>query len=109
MEHESFTVVDAKTGEDLTRSVLLQIILEEEAVNGNPMFTAPVLINMIRFYGHAMQGMMGEYLEKNIQSLMDLQAPMVKGVLGTNQMLQQWQDHMHQQTDQFLATFGLKR
>ncbi len=109
MEHESFTVVDAKTGEDLTRSVLLQIILEEEAVNGNPMFTAPVLTNMIRFYGHAMQGMMGEYLEKNIQSLMDLQAPMVKGVLGTNQMLQQWQDHMHQQTDQFLATFGLKR
>lgn len=63
MDSESFAVVDAKSGEDLTRSILLQIILEEEA-NGSPMFTAPVLSNIIRFYGHAMQGMMGGYLEK---------------------------------------------
>ena len=109
MEHEPFAVVDAKSGEDLTRSVLLQIILEEEAVNGTPMFTAPVLANIIRFYGHAMQGMMGVYLEKNIQALMDLQAPMVHGVMGTNNMFQQMQDQMQKQTEQFLNTFGLKR
>lgn len=108
MEHEIFAVVDAKTGEDLTRSVLLQIILEEESCNGTPMFTAPVLTHIIRFYGHAMQGMMGTYLEKNMQALMDLQAPMVQGVMGNN-VFQQMQDHMQKQTDQFLHTFGLKR
>jgi len=63
MDSEAFVVRDAKTGEDLTRSILLQIILEEEA-HGSPMFTVPVLSNIIRFYGHAMQGFMGGYLEK---------------------------------------------
>ena len=47
MDCEQFVVVDAKTGDDLTRSILLQIILEQEA-NGSPMFTAPVLSNIIR-------------------------------------------------------------
>ena len=73
MDGESFVVRDAKSGVDLTRSILLQIILEEES-NGSPMFTAPVLASVIRFYGHAMHGFMGGYLEKNIQSLMDVQA-----------------------------------
>jgi polyhydroxyalkanoate synthesis repressor PhaR len=107
MDSEPFLVRDAKTGDDLTRSILLQIILEEEA-NGSPMFTAPVLSNIIRFYGHAMQGMMGGYLEKNMQALMDLQAPMMKGVVGGNPF-QQMQEQMQKQTEQFLGTFGLKR
>jgi polyhydroxyalkanoate synthesis repressor PhaR len=107
MDSESFVVRDAKSGEDLTRSILLQIILEEEA-HGSPMFTAPVLSNIIRFYGHAMQGMMGGYLEKNMQALMDLQAPMVQGVMGGN-VFQQMQEHMQKQTEQFLGTFGIKR
>ncbi|MGD9549977.1 MAG: polyhydroxyalkanoate synthesis repressor PhaR, partial [Burkholderiaceae bacterium] len=67
MAHEDFVVRDAKTGEDLTRSILLQIILEEEA-GGAPILTEAVLANIIRFYGHAMQGFMGAYLEKNIQA-----------------------------------------
>ena len=70
MQHEPFAVVDANTSENLTRSILLQIILEEEA-NGSPMFTVPVLSNIIRFYGHAMQGMMGKYLENNITAFLD--------------------------------------
>ncbi|ARV20930.1 hypothetical protein AEP_04015 [Curvibacter sp. AEP1-3] len=107
MDSEIFAVVDAKTGDDLTRSILLQIILEEEA-NGSPMFTTPVLSNIIRFYGHAMQGMMGGYLEKNMQALMEMQAPMVQGVMGNN-MFQQMQEQMQKQTEQFLGTFGLKR
>lgn len=107
MDNESFVVRDAKSGEDLTRSILLQIILEEEA-HGSPMFTAPVLSNIIRFYGHAMQGMMGGYLEKNMQALMELQAPMMQGVMGNN-VFQQMQEHMQKQTDQFLGTFGIKR
>ncbi|MEY3123756.1 MAG: polyhydroxyalkanoate synthesis repressor PhaR [Pseudomonadota bacterium] len=107
MDSEPFMVRDAKTGEDLTRSILLQIILEEEA-NGSPMFTTPVLSNIIRFYGHAMQGMMGGYLEKNIQALMDLQAPMMQGVVSGNPF-QQMQEQMQKQTEQFLGSFGLKR
>jgi polyhydroxyalkanoate synthesis repressor PhaR len=110
MQHEEFAVVDAKTAQDLTRSILLQIILEEEA-NGSPMFTAPVLANIIRFYGHAMQGLMGGYIEKNIQTLMDLQVPMVPlvpNVLGGS-VFTQMQEQMQKQAEQFLGTFGLKR
>ena len=68
-----FEVRDAKTGEDLTRSILLQIILEEET-GGVPMFSTAMLAQIIRFYGHAMQGMMGIYLEKNLQTFTDVQA-----------------------------------
>ena len=107
MDSEPFVVRDAKTGEDLTRSILLQIILEEEA-NGSPMFTAPVLSNIIRFYGHTMQGFMGGYLEKNMQALVDLQSPMMQGVMS-NTVFQQMQEQMQKQTEQFLGTFGLKR
>jgi polyhydroxyalkanoate synthesis repressor PhaR len=67
-----FEVRDAKTGEDLTRSILLQIILEEEA-GGVPMFSAPALAQIIRFYGHAMQGVMGTMIEKNLQAFAELQ------------------------------------
>src|SRR5262245_36166481 len=69
---EAFQVVDAKSGEDLTRSILLQIILEEEG-GGVPMFSSNMLAQIIRFYGHAMQGIMGSYLEKNIQAFMEIQ------------------------------------
>ena len=58
---ENFKVVDAKSGEDLTRSILLQIIIEEETA-GVPLFTTELLSQMIRFYGHAMEGMLGKYL-----------------------------------------------
>ncbi len=72
LEGQSFEVRDAKTGEDLTRSILLQIILEEET-GGVPMFSTASLEQIIRFYGHAMQGVMGAYLEKNMQAFTDLQ------------------------------------
>lgn len=135
MDSESFAVRDAKTGEDLTRSILLQIILEEEA-SGSPMFTAPVLASVIRFYGHAMQGLMGGYLEKSMQSLMDiqgalaeqskgftpetwtqfmaLQAPALQGLMGgsleqSRQIFEQLQEQMQKQTGQMLGAFGIKR
>ena len=72
VKHEEFRVIDAKTGDDLTRSILLQIILEEEA-GGAPMFTSDLLSQMIRFYGNAMQGMMGQYLENNVSAFTDMQ------------------------------------
>ncbi len=73
LDSEDFQVVDAKSSEDLTRSILLQIILEEESV-GVPMFSSTVLAQIIRFYGNAMQGIMGAYLEKNLQAFMEIQA-----------------------------------
>ncbi len=79
--NEDFMVVDAKTDEDLTRSILLQIILEEEA-NGQPMFSSGALSQIIRYYGHAMQGMMGSYLEKNIQVFIDIQHKMAENSKG---------------------------
>lgn len=87
LENEIFKVVDAKSSDDLTRSILLQIILEEES-GGTPMFSSVMLAQVIRFYGHAMQGMMGSYLEKNIQGFMEIQERMAdqsKGIYGANQ------------------------
>ena len=75
LENEDFKVVDAKSNEDLTRAILLQIILEEEA-GGHPLFSSPMLSQMIRFYGHAMQGMMGAYLEKTMLAFVEIQGKM---------------------------------
>lgn len=81
LDNEQFSVVDAKTDEDLTRSILLQIILEEES-NGSPMFSSAALSQIIRYYGHAMQGMMGSYLEKNIQAFIDIQNKLTENSKG---------------------------
>jgi polyhydroxyalkanoate synthesis repressor PhaR len=81
LKAEDFEVLDAKTGEDLTRSILLQIILEEES-GGMPMFSSQMLAQMIRFYGHSMQGMMGAYLEKNLQTFVELQKRFAAPGLG---------------------------
>ena len=135
MASEGFVVRDAKSGEDLTRSILLQIILEEEA-NGSPMFTPEVLSNVIRFYGHAMQGFMGGFLEKSMQTMaemqtrlgeqakpltpeiwsqfMGLQSPMMQGLMSKNleqskNMFTQMQEQMQKQTEQMLNTFAVKR
>jgi polyhydroxyalkanoate synthesis repressor PhaR len=69
---ERFKVVDTKTDEDITRSILLQIILDLESA-GVPMFSTGTLKQIIRFYGHAMQGVMGKYLEHNMQAFTDIQ------------------------------------
>lgn len=135
MSSTHFVVRDAKTNEDLTRSILLQIILEEEA-GGAPMFTEAVLSNIIRFYGDAMQSFMGAYLEKNVQSFMDLQvkmteqskglnpeawaqfmnakSPMMQGMMGayveqSKNVFTQMQEQMQKQSEQMLAALGLKR
>jgi polyhydroxyalkanoate synthesis repressor PhaR len=78
---QDFVVRDAKTSDDLTRSILLQIILEEET-GGLPIFSTTMLSQIIRFYGHAMQGMMGSYLEKNLQTFTDIQARLAEQSKG---------------------------
>ena len=100
LDHESFKVVDAKSGEDLTRSILLQIILEEES-GGVPMFSSNMLAQVIRFYGHAMQGIMGSYLEKNIQAFMEIQDRMAQqsgGMYGKQFGPENWTQFMSLQT-----------
>ncbi|MBL0420359.1 polyhydroxyalkanoate synthesis repressor PhaR [Ramlibacter sp. AW1] len=131
LEHESFVVRDAKTNDDITRSILLQIILEEEA-GGAPMFSEAALANIIRFYGHAMQGFMGTYLERNVQAFTDLQAklaeqsasftpemwaqlthmqnPLMQGLMGnyleqSKTMVEQMQEQMQKQTEQMFGAF----
>jgi polyhydroxyalkanoate synthesis repressor PhaR len=135
LSNEAFVVRDAKSNDDLTRSILLQIILEEEA-GGAPMFSEAALANIIRFYGHAMQGFMGTYLEKNVQAFTDMQAklaeqsksftpemwaqfgkvpnPLMQSLMGTyleqsKTIFEQMQEQMQKQTQQMLGAFGVKR
>ena len=128
LDREPVVVKDAKTGEDLTRSILLQIILEEEA-GGAPMFSEAMLANIIRFYGHAMQGYMGSYIEKNVQMFTDFQTKMAEQSnlggadawakmmkmpntmmpAGYVEQMQKMQEQMQKQTEQMMAMFGLKR
>ena len=68
----AFRVVDAKSNEDLTRQILLQIILDEEA-GGMPMFSSDMLSQMIRFYGTAQQTIIGQYIEQNVQAFLAIQ------------------------------------
>jgi polyhydroxyalkanoate synthesis repressor PhaR len=125
--NEVFEVVDVKSNENLTRSILLQIILEEES-GGLPLFSSTVLSQIIRSYGNVMQGMLGSYLEKNMQAfseiqanlndktmnndmwqqLLSMQAPMMQGMMGnyieqSKYMFLQMQEQMNQQTS---AMFG---
>jgi polyhydroxyalkanoate synthesis repressor PhaR len=58
-----FVVYDAKTGEDITRSVLTQIIFEEESKGGQTLLPVPFLRQLISFYGDSLQGIVPQYLE----------------------------------------------
>ncbi len=102
---ERFEVRDAKTGEDLTRSILLQIILEEET-GGVPIFSAPMLSQLIRFYGHAMQGMMGSYLEKNLQTFTDIQASLAEQGLPVAQSPELWTQFLNGQAPAVQGLMG---
>ena len=72
VDGESFEVRDAKSGEDLTRQVLLQIIAEHEQ-DGQPMLSTQLLSQLIRFYGDSLQGFMGNYLERSMQVFLEQQ------------------------------------
>ncbi len=61
-------VVDTNTEEDLTRSILLQIMFEEES-GGQPLFTKEMLGQIIRFYGGTAQGMIARYLEESLSMI----------------------------------------
>ena len=104
VDGEDFEVRDAKSGEDLTRQVLLQIIAEHES-DGEPVLSTQLLSQIIRFYGDSLQGFMGNYLERSMQIFLDQQQQFrtqIGGLLGqtpwammnqlTERNLQMWKE-----------------
>ncbi|PJK14301.1 polyhydroxyalkanoate synthesis repressor PhaR [Lysobacteraceae bacterium NML07-0707] len=86
MDGEEFEVRDAKSGEDLTRQVLLQIISEQEQ-SGQPLLSNQLLSQLIRFYGDSLQGFMGNYLERSMQLFLEQQnqfRQQLGGMMGQN-------------------------
>ncbi len=107
MSYCDFKVIDAKTKEDLTRCTLMQLIAEEEA-NGNPILTADILQEFVRFYGDSMQAMMSRFLEHSVKLFMEKRAGLkspLNSMLGTNQTLQM-QSIAEQNLDSFDRDFS---
>lgn len=72
-------VVDSASEEDLTRQILMQIIMEEES-GGRPLFTAEMLAQLIRFYGGTMQGVFARYLEESFNLFANQQQEAQAGI-----------------------------
>jgi polyhydroxyalkanoate synthesis repressor PhaR len=107
VDGEDFEVRDAKSGDDLTRQVLLQIIAEHEQ-NGEPVLSTQLLSQIIRFYGDSLQGFMGNYLERSMQVFLDQQQQFrqqIGGIVGqtpwtmmnqlTERNLELWREFQH--------------
>src|SRR5438477_11018867 len=110
LEFIDFQVIDAKSGDDLTRSILLQIILEEESV-GVPMFSSEMLSQMIRFYGNALQGIMGNYMEQNVKAFLVIQYKLQaqsKKIYGDKMLLTPdlWKQFLHMQAPAMQGMLG---
>jgi len=99
---ERVKVIEDKTNEDITRLILLQVIADQEQF-GRPTLSTPVLEALIRFYGNSLQGFLGAYLEKSVETFMHQQEAvhaqlarmMATGPLGamselTRQNLELW-------------------
>lgn len=84
---EEFAVFDAKTGEDITRSVLTQIIFEQEGKTGQNLLPVAFLRQLISYYGDSMQALVPSYLEYSIQTLAQNQQKFrdqMQSTFGTN-------------------------
>jgi polyhydroxyalkanoate synthesis repressor PhaR len=105
----NFVVYDAKTGEDITRSVLAQIILEQENKEGQSLLPITFLRQLIRFYGDSMQTMVPRYLEVSIDSLvreqekMRTQVAQAFGVSGFGPL----EDHVRRNMEMFQRTIAM--
>jgi polyhydroxyalkanoate synthesis repressor PhaR len=117
MQGVDFKVVDANSSEDITRSTLLQIIIEQES-GGQPLFTADILSKMIRFYGDSVQGVFSSYLEETLELFVEQQRRLqrqVRDMMGsktpfelmadlTQRNLEIWRDMQRN----FLKAAGVK-
>lgn len=75
-EHRDFVVLDSKSGDDLTKSILLQIISESETSQSQSLLTNTLLKQLIRFYGSEFQGFVPQYLEQSLASFLEQQDAM---------------------------------
>lgn len=73
VEGTDIQVIEDTSGDDITRPLLLQIIVEQEQKGGQPILTELLLAQLIRFYGNPMQGMMAEYLQKSVDTFVHQQ------------------------------------
>src|SRR4029434_250087 len=110
LDNVEFQVIDGKTGEELTRNTLLQIILEEEA-GGMPMFSSEMLTQMIRFYGSAQQTIMGSYIEQNVKAFLAIQKKLqdqAKQIYGDKMMITPdlWKQFMQMQAPAMQVMLG---
>ena len=108
---EDFTVQDAKSGDDITHSVLTQIIFEQESKTGNTLLPISFLRQLITYYGDQMQMVVPSFLEHSMRSFTEQQAQMREQVtrafgetpLGKNLQLpmQMVEDHVRRNTELF--------
>lgn len=82
MNHKEFEVVDSKTGENLTKSILLQIITEQESNDQQSVLTQTVLKQLIRFYDSNMQTFMRQYLEQSVAMFLERQDAIQSAMSG---------------------------
>jgi polyhydroxyalkanoate synthesis repressor PhaR len=115
-----FKVVEKKTNEDITRNILLQIIMEQESGNGEPMFSIELLMQFIQNYGENTQADFSNYMEKSLQFFAQQQEALREQLAGSlkntpgefwldmgKKQMDTWQD-MQKQFFESLATGGKK-
>lgn len=107
---EDFLVYDAKTGEDITRSVLTQIIFEQENKDGQKMLPVSFLRQLIRFYGNSMQLLVPRYLEMSIDFLskeQDKLRQQLASTLGVNPLTAPFEQHIRRNMEMFERAFSM--
>jgi len=114
----AFCVIDKKSGEDITRSILLQIIIEQEE-DGEPMFSTDVLEQLIGFYGNSLQTQAGDFIQSSLQLFQEQQdrfQEQVTGVLQSHpvsatfaEVAQRNMDLWRQMQNNFFSAAGMKR
>lgn len=110
-----FTVIDKKTSEDITRNILLQVIIEQEE-EGEPLFSTDVLEQIIGFYGNSVQGVAGDFIGRSLQLFREQQAQFQARVRDTvlanpvssvfSEMTKQNLDLWKQMQDSFFTNIG---
>jgi polyhydroxyalkanoate synthesis repressor PhaR len=108
-EGEDFLVYDAKTGDDITRSVLAQIIFEQENKAGQNLLPTTFLRQLIRFYGDSMQMVVPRYLEQSIDTLTREQEKFRKQLADTlsGTPFAPLEEHVRRNMELFQQTFSM--
>src|SRR5258708_1331179 len=106
---EDFLVYDAKTGDDITRSVLAQIIFEQENKAGQNLLPTTFLRQLIRFYGDSMQMVVPKYLEQSIDTLTREQEKFRKQLTDTfsGTPFAPLEEHVRRNMELFQQTFSM--